>query len=91
MTVGVLWEFFEFFMDGFFNTNMQKDTILPDGTFDIGLIDTMSDLLVNFLGAAVSSVFGYFYVKRNRPKNFMENFMLSKVVDDENPESETER
>lgn len=29
MTVGVLWEFFEFGMDMFFKTDMQKDTILP--------------------------------------------------------------
>ncbi|AFA48262.1 hypothetical protein [Acetobacterium woodii] len=29
MTVGVIWEFFEFGMDLFFKTDMQKDTILP--------------------------------------------------------------
>ena len=29
MTVGVLWEFFEFSMDWFFQTDMQKDWILP--------------------------------------------------------------
>lgn len=29
MTVGVLWEFFEFGMDVFAHTDMQKDTILP--------------------------------------------------------------
>lgn len=29
MTVGVLWEFFEFGMDWFFQTDMQKDWILP--------------------------------------------------------------
>ncbi|MEG0309831.1 MAG: hypothetical protein RSD63_03630 [Eubacterium sp.] len=28
MTIGVLWEFFEFSMDSFFYTDMQKDTIL---------------------------------------------------------------
>ena len=28
MTIGVLWEFFEFGMDYFFNTDMQKDTVL---------------------------------------------------------------
>ena len=37
------------------------------GYVDIGLIDTMKDLLVNFVGAAVFSVIGYFYVK-NRGK-----------------------
>ena len=29
MTVGVVWEFFEFSMDWFFHTDMQKDWILP--------------------------------------------------------------
>ena len=29
MTVGVVWEFFEFGMDWFFHTDMQKDWILP--------------------------------------------------------------
>jgi hypothetical protein len=29
MTIGVLWEFFEFGMDVIFRTDMQKDTILP--------------------------------------------------------------
>ena len=34
------------------------------GYLDIGLFDTMKDLLVNFIGAVVFSVIGYFYVKR---------------------------
>ena len=96
MTIGVLWEFFEFGMDRIFLTDMQKDTVVnvissvslnPDGVnkaviirditdtavngqslglggyLDIGLIDTMKDLLVNFIGAVVFSVFGYFYTK----------------------------
>lgn len=29
MTIGVFWEFFEFGMDQFLNTDMQKDTLLP--------------------------------------------------------------
>ncbi len=28
MTIGVLWEFFEFAMDCFFHTDMQKDTVI---------------------------------------------------------------
>lgn len=98
MTIGVLWEFFEFGMDCFFLTDMQKDTVVhtissvmlnPDGAntavvlrditdtavngqslglggyLDLGLRDTMKDLLVNFIGAVVFSVFGYFYTKHN--------------------------
>ena len=30
---------------------------------DIGLIDTMQDLFVNFIGAAAFSILGYFYFK----------------------------
>ena len=34
------------------------------GYLDIGLYDTMEDLFVNFIGAVVFSVIGYFYIKR---------------------------
>lgn len=96
MTIGVIWEFFEFGMDYFFGFDMQKDTIIhminsvalnPDGKnipvriqnikevvvngkslglngyLDIGLMDTMFDLFVNFIGAVVFSIIGFFYVK----------------------------
>lgn len=101
MTIGVLWEFFEWGMDTFFSLDMQKDTVLTafnsvnldpgghnipyhvrdiadtilvyadgrtqslgvGGYLDIGLHDTMVDLFVNFIGAVVFSVIGYFYVK----------------------------
>ncbi|MDD6493011.1 MAG: hypothetical protein PUG54_12510 [Firmicutes bacterium] len=33
------------------------------GYLDIGLLDTMKDLFVNFIGALVFSIVGYFYVK----------------------------
>ena len=33
------------------------------GYLDIGLIDTMQDLLVNFIGAVLFSFFGYFCMK----------------------------
>ena len=101
MTIGVLWEFFEFFMDHVFLMDVQKDTILntistvnldPDhgtkavivrgiqdvilvledgsqmplglgGYLDLGIADTMEDLLVNFIGAVVFSAIGFIYVK----------------------------
>ena len=100
MTIGVVWEFFEFGMDQLVGFDMQKDTIVNTinsvmldpaghnvpyeinhikevfvqgqelglgGYLDIGLIDTMKDLLVNFIGAVVFSIIGFFYVK-NRGK-----------------------
>jgi len=51
--VGTLWEIFEFSMDWFFNMDMQKS----------GLVDTMTDLIVNFCGASIAAILGYFYVK----------------------------
>lgn len=100
MTIGVIWEFFEFGMDQLLEYDMQKDTVIhalrsvtldPEGRnvpyvisnitetvvngrdlgiggyLDIGLIDTMQDLIVNFIGASVFSVIGFFFVK-NRGK-----------------------
>ncbi|GFI36595.1 hypothetical protein AALA13_01365 [Lachnospiraceae bacterium 50-23] len=108
MTIGVIWEFFEFGMDQFFDLDMQKDTIVnvinsvmldPTGSnipvsirnitdvsvngksmglggyLDIGLIDTMKDLLVNFIGAVVFSVIGYFYIKNRGKGRFARRFI----------------
>lgn len=113
MTVGVLWEFFEYGVDLFMGFDMQKDTVVAsihsvtldpanrnrvvtigdiasvilvsaDGTqtplavkgyLDIGLHDTMKDLLVNFIGASVFSVIGYFYVKEKGRGRFAARFI----------------
>lgn len=45
------------------------------GYLDIGLLDTMNDLLVNFIGAAVFSFLGYFYVKNRGKGRFTRNFI----------------
>ena len=74
MTVGVFWEFFEFFMDLVFHTNMQKDTLLGPG-LDIGLYDTMEDLLVNAAGAAVFSLLGYCRSKQQMLCRFAEQWI----------------
>ena len=113
MTIGVLWEFFEFTMDRFVLFDMQKDTIidtistvnldptggttaviirgiqdvilvLEDGSqmplglggyLDVGIIDTMKDLFVNFIGAVVFSSIGYFYVKGRGKGRFAPRFI----------------
>ena len=102
MTIGVVWEFFEFGMDHIAGLDMQKDTVVQEirsvmldpegrnipyvigpirevvvngqelgvgGYLDIGLIDTMKDLLVTFAGSLVFSVFGYFYVPRRKARD----------------------
>ena len=113
MTIGVLWEFFEFSMDQLLLFDMQKDTVvntistvnldpshgttaviirgiqdvilvLEDGTqmplglggyLDVGIVDTMKDLFVNFVGAAVFSTIGYFYVKGRGRGRFATRFI----------------
>lgn len=111
MTVGVVWEFYEFGADMIFHTDMQKDTyvadlytvsldaaktntVIPvenirevvlrgeDGTetvlpayLDIGLIDTMKDLMVNFIGAFVFSIIGFFFVKEKGEGKFAKQFI----------------
>lgn len=99
MTVGVMWEFFEFTADRYLSLDMQKDRvvekisstklndeiknevvtiddiektiiytkdnkqiIIENGYLELGVIDTMKDLFVNFIGAVVFSIFGYLYV-----------------------------
>ena len=123
MTVGVLWEFFEFGADQFLDTDMQKDFIVqevnsvslnpsglntvvhepieslvvngedwmefPGGYLDVGLIDTMKDLQVNFVGAVAFSVIGYFYVK-NRGKGKLAASLIPIVLDPEEQEENKE-
>ena len=43
--------------------NGEEISLGLGGYLDIGLLDTMKDLFVNFIGAAVFSWIGYFYVK----------------------------
>ena len=45
------------------------------GYLDIGLFDTMKDLFVNFVGAVVFSVIGYFYVKQEGKGKFASRFI----------------
>jgi len=51
--IGAVWEIFEFFMDLFLGFNMQKS----------GIVDTMADLIVNVIGAAVASSWSYLSLK----------------------------
>ena len=116
MTIGVLWEFFEFGMDYFFHTDMQKDTVINSiytvaldptrtnkvvavkgiqdvvingeslglgGYLDIGIIDTMKDLFVNFIGAVVFSVTGFFYARsKGEKRTAAQSFVPSKKTEE---------
>ncbi len=121
MTIGVLWEFFEFAMDTFFGFDMQKDfvvntinsvTLDPTGLnkvvhikdikdvivvtadgeeialgiggyLDIGIIDTMKDLLVNFVGAVFFSIIGALYARgRDKKSGKIASQFIPKVMED---------
>ena len=45
------------------------------GYLDIGLVDTMKDLIVNFIGAVTFSVIGFFYVKNRGKGSFAKRFI----------------
>jgi hypothetical protein len=53
LSIGTLWEIFEFTMDQTFGMNMQKS----------GLVDTMKDLIIDTAGAAIGAFSGYLYLK----------------------------
>ncbi|MBE6824383.1 MAG: hypothetical protein E7513_03445 [Ruminococcaceae bacterium] len=127
MTVGVVWEFFEFSMDYFTLTDMQKDRMIADissvllnptglndeivikgiesttltlsdgstyliqgGYLDIGIIDTMKDLLVNLVGAVVFSVIGYFYIIGRNKGVFAKKF-IPQLKEKETEKAEEEK
>lgn len=53
------------------------------GYLDIGLIDTMKDMIVNFIGAVVFNTLGYFYLKgRGRLSGIVRNFIPVKREED---------
>ena len=117
MTIGVLWEFFEYGADRLLGLDMQKDYIVDtintveldktktnkvitidniekttlydsngmvlseiNGYLDIGIIDTMKDLIVNFIGAFSFSIFGFLYIKNREKYKFINNFILTKKL-----------
>ena len=56
---------------------------------DIGLLDTMKDLFVNFIGAFVFSIIGYFYVKNRGRGRFARRF-IPKVLPEEPVQADEE-
>ena len=60
--------------------NGEEISLGLGGYLDIGLLDTMKDLFVNFIGAAVFSWIGYFYVKSRGQGRFASRF-IPKVLD----------
>lgn len=76
-------------------TKNGDSVVIEGGYLDIGIIDTMKDLLVNFIGAIVFSVIGYFYEARNKTKSVAKELMIEPLSEesireyDENIEKKT--
>lgn len=123
MTVGVVWEFFEYTMDRLFLQDMQKDWIVnavsstklnptglnsqivinditktviygsidgieqaftvENGYLDIGIIDTMKDLIVNCVGAIVFSGIGALYLQKRDKGGVAEKFIPQMKTEEE--------
>lgn len=68
VSIGALWEIYEFSFDGLLGLNMQKFA-LEDGTQLVGreaLTDTMCDIIIDCIGSAVVAVLGYISLKLNK-------------------------
>ncbi len=123
MTIGVLWEFFEFSMDQLTASDMQKDFFIPavhsvalnpsglnevislpdiqktvvhymengeqvtyvmnGGYLDVGILDTMKDLMVNCLGALVFSAIGIVYIKNRGRGKVAQSFIPQLKTEEE--------
>ena len=53
-----------------------NELVRLDGYLDIGLNDTMEDLIVNFIGAIIFNVFGFIYLKNRDKDRVVKNFII---------------
>lgn len=65
LSIGVVWELFEFCMDKFFSQNMQR-TLGEIG--QNAIIDTMSDLFAATIGAILATIIEIYKMKRRKKK-----------------------
>lgn len=69
-------------------TTATGEATTINGYLDIGLIDTMKDLLVNFAGALVFSVVGYRHLKKNEGGNWAEGLHVKPMPVEQYQEDE---
>ena len=68
--MGTIWEIVEFALDQLLGMNTQGS----------GLTDTMSDLIVDGIGALIISILGYHYLRANQADSFLERWIHHFVV-----------
>lgn len=81
--------------DTVIHTASGQTYTIEGGYLDIGILDTMKDLFVNFIGAICFSAFGYFYVKKRgkiqgRAATRLANGLIVRVAQDQNTLREEE-
>ena len=62
-------------VSGITDTAVNGQSLGINGYLDLGLYDTMEDLFVNFLGALVFCIIGYFYIKHRGKGKIAKNFI----------------
>ncbi|MEN8847258.1 MAG: hypothetical protein ABF377_04175 [Akkermansiaceae bacterium] len=67
VSIGAIWEIFEFAMDQIFGMNMQKS----------GLVDTMWDLIVDCIGAIIGSSAGFLYLEKRHGTGLLAGWIRS--------------
>jgi hypothetical protein len=74
ISIGTVWEIFEFSADQLFGFNMQKEMFGDES----GLTDTMWDMIINAVGAAMISLFGWWYLSGE--KDFFIQSLIKKFI-----------
>lgn len=73
LSIGALWEIMEFTLDRLLGMNLQK-AMLGDPS---GLTDTMVDLIVDAIGAAMICIYGYYHLNQPDKSSFLERWIGS--------------
>lgn len=82
VSVGAIWEIYEFLADHFLGLNMQK-FMLRDGMQLMGheaITDTMIDIMVNCFGALIATIIGYFSIKNKT--GWVHNYLSGEKKED---------
>ena len=69
------------------HSDQSQESLGLGGYLDIGIIDTMKDLFVNFIGAVVFSILGFIYVKTRGKGKIASSFIPQVNMNEESTEN----